>query len=76
MCTPQFFEVVPEDVAFHQPVMHGSFWEAASPVLEWDGPWEKRPVSLWGFKIVIIFTAIFHLFWVGRKMLRGISFCY
>lgn len=50
VCTSQFFEVLPEDVAFNQPTMHGSFWEVASPVLEWDGPWEKRPVSLWGFK--------------------------
>lgn len=40
----------------------GSSWEAASPVPEWDGPWEKRPVSLWGFKKMRLFLQQFSVY--------------
>lgn len=39
-----------------------SSWEAASPVPEWDGPWEKRPVSLWGFKKTRLFLQRFSIY--------------
>lgn len=40
----------------------GSSWEAASPVPEWDGPWEKCPVSLWGFKKTRLFLQQFSIY--------------
>lgn len=47
--TPQFFEVLPEDVAFHQPAMHRLLLGSGQPFAGMGWPLGKTPYVTVGF---------------------------